>query len=61
MADLPTTARAMVQTGVRQLELQSFPIPEIGENDGLLRLEACGICGSDYEQFNGEFASRYPT
>lgn len=60
MADLPTTARAMVQTGVRQLELQSFPIPEIGENDGLLRLEACGICGSDYEQFNGEFASRYP-
>ena len=57
---LPTAARAMVQTGVRELQLQSFALPEIGDDDGLLRMEVCGICGSDYEQFNGEFASRYP-
>ena len=57
---LPSTARAMVQTGVRELQLQEFPLPTIGADDGLLRMEACGICGSDYEQFSGEFAARYP-
>ena len=40
--------------------MQSFPIPEIGPDDGLLRLEVCGICGSDYEQFNGHFSAPLP-
>ena len=57
---LPAAARAMVQTGVRELQLQEFPMPEFGDDDGILRMEVCGICGSDYEQFNGEFAARYP-
>jgi threonine dehydrogenase-like Zn-dependent dehydrogenase len=39
-----TSARAMVQHA---------PLPEIGAEDALLRVEACGICGSDYEQFEG--------
>lgn len=60
MPDIPDTARAMVLTGIRELELQSFPIPEPGPDDGLLRMEVCGICGSDYEQFNGHFLARYP-
>jgi threonine dehydrogenase-like Zn-dependent dehydrogenase len=48
-----TTARAMVQTGPRQLELRALPLPEIDADSGLLRVEACGICGSDYEQYTG--------
>lgn len=36
------------QDGTRQLELQEVPIPEIGNpDDVLLKVEACGICGSD--------------
>ncbi len=50
MAD---TARAMVQHGVRDLRPQEFALPKIGREDALLRVEACGICGSDYEQFEG--------
>lgn len=60
MADLPDSARAMVLTGVRELEMQTFPIPELGPDDGLLRMEVCGICGSDYEQYNGDFSPRVP-
>lgn len=45
--------RAMVQTAPRTLELRSLPVPEIGTDDALLRVEACGICGSDCEQFAG--------
>jgi threonine dehydrogenase-like Zn-dependent dehydrogenase len=31
-----------------------LPLPEIGPDEALVRVEACGICGSDYEQFRGE-------
>lgn len=44
---------AMVQTAPRTLEQRELPIPDIGDDDGLLRVEACGICGSDCEQFTG--------
>ena len=50
---LPKNSFAMVQTGVRSLEPRDIPIPEIDENSAILELEACGICGSDYEQYEG--------
>ncbi|MGH7789632.1 MAG: zinc-dependent alcohol dehydrogenase [Candidatus Binatia bacterium] len=52
--------RAIVQTGPRQLELRELPIPEIDEDSALLRVEACGICGSDAEQYTGVIPMRYP-
>jgi threonine dehydrogenase-like Zn-dependent dehydrogenase len=45
--------RAVVQTGTRQYEVQEFPRPETGPDDGLLRVEASGICGSDVEMYKG--------
>jgi threonine dehydrogenase-like Zn-dependent dehydrogenase len=55
------TSRAIVQTGTRSLEMREFPLPEIGDDDGLLRIEACGICGSDWAQYQGEYGFlRYP-
>jgi threonine dehydrogenase-like Zn-dependent dehydrogenase len=45
--------RAAVQTGPRQIEIREFPRPAIGPDDGLLRIERCGICGSDVESFSG--------
>lgn len=55
-----TTARAVVQTGPRALEMREFPLPEIGADDALLRIEACGICGSDYEQYTGQIRAPFP-
>ncbi|HEX8008911.1 MAG TPA: zinc-binding dehydrogenase [Trebonia sp.] len=53
------TVRAVVQTGPRQMEVREFPRPAIGPNDGaLLRVEACGICGSDVEQYKGAMGGR---
>jgi threonine dehydrogenase-like Zn-dependent dehydrogenase len=43
-----------VLTAVEHLELSEIPIPEIGPDDALLKVEACGLCGSDYEQWKGE-------
>jgi threonine dehydrogenase-like Zn-dependent dehydrogenase len=44
------TVRAAVLVKPRTLEAREFPRPVIGPDDALLRIEACGICGSDYEQ-----------
>lgn len=50
----------MVQTAERRLEPRDLPIPDIDEDSALLRLEACGICGSDYEQFEGLLRTPVP-
>ena len=47
------TARALVLEAPRWLALVTFPSPEIGDDDGLLRVEACGLCGTDHEQYSG--------
>jgi len=47
------SAEALVLTGPRRFERRSFPLPVIGDDDGLLRIEACGLCGTDHEQYSG--------
>ncbi len=39
---------AAVMVGERQTEVREFEMPEIGPNEGVLRIEACGVCGSDW-------------
>jgi len=46
-----TNALAAVLTGPRTFEHREFPLPQIGQEDGLLRVEANGLCGTDYEQY----------
>lgn len=47
------SVHAMVLLKPKTLVAQEFPRPTIGPDDALLRIEACGICGSDYEQYEG--------
>ncbi|MGH7893112.1 MAG: zinc-dependent alcohol dehydrogenase, partial [Candidatus Binatia bacterium] len=54
------TTRAIIQTAPRQLELRELPIPDIDDESALLRVEACGICGSDAEQYTGTIPVQYP-
>jgi threonine dehydrogenase-like Zn-dependent dehydrogenase len=53
--------RASVQVGRHTHELRDFAWPRIGEDDALMRVEACGICGSDVEQFHGDTRRPDPT
>ena len=54
------TTRAVVLVGPRSLELRKLPIPEIDDDSALLRVEACGICGTDAEQYAGMFQFPLP-
>jgi threonine dehydrogenase-like Zn-dependent dehydrogenase len=47
-------ARAVVQVGDKRFEIQHFDLPRIGADDALMRVEACGICGSDVDQYDGK-------
>lgn len=47
------TARALVLEAPRQLVERAIPLPDIRDDDALLRVEACGLCGTDHEQFTG--------
>ena len=53
MSTSSQTARAAVLTAPREIEVQSFPLPEPGDDAALLRVEACGVCGADYPVFAG--------
>ncbi|WP_326701362.1 alcohol dehydrogenase catalytic domain-containing protein [Streptomyces sp. NBC_01754] len=44
---LPDSTLAAVTTGRRTTELRTLPVPAVGEDDALLRVEAAGVCGSD--------------
>lgn len=52
-------AKAAVLIGPRQIEIQEFPLPEIGPEEGLLRVEGCGICGADLSPFAKGAHGRY--
>lgn len=41
------TITAAVLTGPQRIEVDRFAIPETGDDDAMLRIEACGGCGSD--------------
>ena len=52
-------ARAHVLTSPRSFEHRVFELPATGETDGLLRVEACGLCGTDHEQYSGHIPSAH--
>jgi threonine dehydrogenase-like Zn-dependent dehydrogenase len=47
-------ALAAVAVGPLTTELQRFPVPAIGVDDALLRVEVSGICGTDWEIYRRE-------
>jgi len=52
--------RALVLTQYHHLELQDVPEPEIGPDDVLVAVKACGICGSDVHGMDGSTGRRRP-
>jgi len=55
-----STATALVLEAPRTLVAREFDLPEVGDDDGVLRVEARGLCGTDHEQFTGELHPGYP-
>jgi alcohol dehydrogenase len=56
---LSKSARALVLEQPRTLVPREFPVPETGDEDALLRVEACGLCGTDHEQYTGHLPAGF--
>jgi alcohol dehydrogenase len=54
-----STATALVLESPRRLVPREFELPSVGDNDGLLRVEACGLCGTDHEQYTGHLPAAF--
>ncbi len=42
---------AAVIVDKRRMEMREFAVPDPGADDAVLKVEACGICGSDYHYY----------
>ena len=54
-----TSARAALLVAPRRFDYRRLPLPAVADDDGLLRVEACGLCGTDHEEFTGELFPGY--
>ena len=52
--------KALLLTEPKQLELVDIPTPELSDEAVLVRVSACGICGSDVHGYDGSSGRRIP-
>jgi L-iditol 2-dehydrogenase len=52
--------KALLLSEYRHLELAEVPQPSVGPQDVLIRVKACGICGSDVHGYDGSTGRRIP-
>jgi L-iditol 2-dehydrogenase len=52
---IPSTMRAAVYRGKGNVVVETVPVPAIGETEVLIRVAACGICGTDLKKIEHGF------
>ena len=52
--------KALLLSQYRHLELTDLPVPEPRPDEVLIRVSACGICGSDVHGYDGSSGRRIP-
>ena len=53
-ASVPKTAKVSMLTGAKKMEIREFPIPELEDDDILVKVEGAGICGTDVHEWKGD-------
>ena len=48
---IPKTSRVALLTEKEHFEIKEYPIPELGDDDILVKMEGCGVCGTDAHEF----------
>jgi len=49
--DIPATAHVAMLTELGKFEIKEYPMPTVGDDDILVRVEGCGVCGTDAHEF----------
>jgi alcohol dehydrogenase len=53
------SAEALVLTAANTLERRTFDLPDVTADTARLRIEACGLCGTDHEQYSGHITAPF--
>ena len=48
---IPATARVAMLTGLEKIEIKEYPMPIVGDDDILVKVEGCGVCGTDAHEY----------
>jgi L-iditol 2-dehydrogenase len=59
-AGYPANVKALLLSEYNRLEVVDLPMPRPVADEVLLRVEACGICGSDVHGYDGSSGRRIP-
>ncbi|MBR7132139.1 MAG: zinc-binding dehydrogenase [Clostridia bacterium] len=48
---VPATSRVAMLTSLENFDIKEYPIPPLGDDDILVKVEGCGVCGTDAHEF----------
>ena len=51
---IPKKARVAMMTEKKHFELQEYDLPEVGDDDILVKVEGCGVCGTDAHEYKND-------
>jgi len=51
---IPESGRVAVLAAAKNIEIKEYKIPQINEDEILVKVEGCGICGTDVHEYKGD-------
>ena len=51
---VPKTAKVAMLTAQKKIEVKEFPIPALTDDDILVKVEGCGVCGTDVHEWKAD-------
>ena len=57
---LPTKAHVAVLTQLGHFDIREYPVPALGDGDILVKVEGCGVCGTDAHEYKRDPFSLIP-
>lgn len=57
---IPDKAHVAMLTKLENFDVKEFPMPEVGDGDILVKVEGCGVCGTDAHEFKRDPFSLIP-
>ncbi len=52
--NIPRTGKVAVLTQLKHFDIREYPIPEVGDDDMLVKVEGCGVCGTDAHEYKND-------
>ncbi|KAF4555900.1 Alcohol dehydrogenase GroES-like domain-containing protein 9 [Elsinoe fawcettii] len=57
---MPPTMKALVYSEPEKFAVEEIALPEVRSHEVLVKIAACGVCGTDLHYHKGEFMAKFP-